>query len=96
MISEEMVFGSSELFDVVAVQHADEQVILSVQSRKTQAVCPHCRVNSGKLHSYYHRKIKDLPAFDNKVRLVVKSKKWYCHNEHCKQRIFTERFEHYI
>lgn len=96
MISEELVFGSSSMLEVMAVQSREDQVIISVQSRKTQDVCPACKVNSTKLHSHYYRKIKDLPAFNNKVCLHIKARKWYCHNELCNQKIFTESLEHYV
>lgn len=96
MISEELVFGSSDSFEVTACQCLEDQVILSVQSRKKYSTCPHCHINSHKLHSYYHRKIKDLPAFDNKVCLHLRARKWYCYNTHCKAKIFTETFEHYF
>jgi transposase len=59
MLSKELVFGSSDAFEVTAVQRLEDQVILSVQSGKTQGTCPGCQVNSHKLHSYYKRKIKD-------------------------------------
>lgn len=96
MVSEEFVFGSSDVFKITAVDRREDQVIVSVQSGKTQGTCPACQVNSQKLHSYYKRKIKDLPAFDQKVSLHVRAKKWYCANIACTRKIFTERFDHYV
>ncbi len=94
MNSEELVFGTSELLDVMAVHQKESQVVLSVQSRQRQGACPYCGVNSSKLHSYYRRKIKDLPAFNQKVSLLVKAQKWYCCNEDCNQKVFAYRFAH--
>lgn len=82
------------MFEVTACQCLDGQVILSVQSRSKSCPCPTCGSNSGKLHSYYYRNIKDLPVFNNKVSLRLKARKWYCHNTKCNRKIFTERFEH--
>jgi hypothetical protein len=96
MISEELVFGSSDLFEVLGVQMKENQVVLSVQSRKKQCLCPGCKASSSKLHSYYLRKIKDLPTCDNRVILHIKAKKWYCNNPDCTRQIFTERFEHFF
>lgn len=96
MVSEKLVFGSSDMFEVMAVQSTGNQVILSVQSRKKECACPDCGSNSTKLHSYYRRKIHNLSAFNNKVCLQLKAKKWYCQNTDCNRKIFTERHEHYF
>jgi transposase len=94
MFSEELVFGSSELLEIMAVKRMDDQVVLSVQGLKKTCPCPGCNMDSNKVHSYYYRKIKDLPAFNNKICLHVKARKWYCFNTDCSRKIFTERFEH--
>ena len=96
MISEELVFGSSDQLEVLAVQIKDEQVIICAQSTKRQCPCPRCYFVSSRIHSYYFRKIKDIPAFGNKVVLRIKAKKWYCYNPDCERQIFTERFDHYF
>ncbi len=96
MISEELVFSSSDQFEVMAVQKWHDQVVLCVQSRNKGCPCPGCNVFSNRLHSYYIRKVKDLPAFDNKVSLHVKAKKWYCHNADCTRKVFTERFNYFL
>ena len=96
MLSEALVFGSSELFEVTAFQHMDQQIILSVQSRQKESPCPLCKIPSRTLHSYYYRTIKDLPAFGNAVFLKLKARKWYCNNSACIRKVFTERFNHFF
>lgn len=96
MTSEELVFSSSELFEVTAFHQMDHQVILSVQSRQKECPCPLCKIPSRTRHSYYYRTIRELPAFDNMVFLKLKAKKWYCQNPDCIRKVFTERFEHYF
>ncbi len=96
MLSETLVFGTSELFAVTAFQHTDQQVILSVQSRQKESPCPLCKISSHTLHSYYYRTIKDLPAFGNLVFLKLKARKWYCNNSDCTRKVFTERFNYFF
>ncbi|MEI6950363.1 ISL3 family transposase [Paraflavisolibacter sp. H34] len=96
MVSEALAFGSTDLFELIGFQKMDNQAILTVQSRNTQGACPSCQQSSRQLHSYYRRKINDLPAFGNKVCIEVKARKWYCQNEDCSRIIFTERFSHFI
>lgn len=96
MISEELVFGSSGDFEVLSILRLEDQLILSVQSRSKGCPCPVCHVLSSKLHSYYIRQLKDLPAFDNKVSLRLRAKKWHCLNTECPRKIFAERFQHFF
>ncbi|WP_158569036.1 ISL3 family transposase [Chitinophaga silvisoli] len=44
------------------------------------------------VHSFYRRRIKDLPAFGNEVILNLLCKKFFCKNDDCDRSIFTERF----
>lgn len=96
MHSEELVFGSSDNLEVLSILRLEDQLIVSVQSRSKGCPCPACLVFSSKLHSYYLRKLKDLPAFDNKVSLRLRAKKWRCFNAECPRRIFAERFQHFF
>ena len=96
MISEELVLGSSDQLEILSVLHTQDQVVLSVQSRTKECCCPSCNILSSKLHSYYFRKLKDQPAFSNKVSLRLRAKKWYCSNSQCSRKIFTERFQQFF
>lgn len=96
MFSEEFVFGLSNQFEVLSIIRMEDQVVLSVQSRSRGCPCPACNILSSKLHSYYIRKPKDLPAFDNKVSLHLRAKKWHCLNTQCSRKIFAERFPYFF
>lgn len=96
MFSEEIIFGSSGMFEVLAVHKIEDQVVLSIQSLKKSCPCPACGVPGNKLHCYYYRKVKDLPFFNNRVFFRIKARKWYCQNVACNRKIFTERFDHYF
>jgi transposase len=44
-----------------------------------------------RIHSRYERALADLPWADYHVQLQLRVRKWFCHNCHCRRRIFTAR-----
>lgn len=67
MLSSELVFGSSGYFEIIYVQSIEDLMVVPEQCRTSHAARFNCLVNSRKLHSYYYRKVKGLPAFHYKV-----------------------------
>jgi transposase len=72
------------------IPQADE-IIVAVETAKTKAVCPNCQTASTKLHSRYERRLADLPWAGLAVRLHLRTRKFFCPNKDCRQRIFCER-----
>src|SRR5829696_3145897 len=68
-----------------------EAITLIVRTSQPQATCPRCQKASNKIHSYYQRKVADLPWQGIAVRLFLKTRKFFCSNPSCVQRIFCER-----
>ncbi len=64
---------------------------LEVESRQPTARCPTCGEPSRRVHSHYVRKLRDLPWQGLQVRLRWRSRKLFCCNASCQQRVFTER-----
>ncbi len=52
-----------------------------------------CGARSERIHSRYHRRLADLPIAGRPVRLLVKTRRFYCDAVLCGRRIFTERFD---
>jgi len=71
--------------------HPDE-IRLHLEPVRFAASCPDCNVPSSRVHSRYQRKPWDLPWSLWPVQLVVHSRKFFCDNQGCSGRIFTERF----
>lgn len=67
-------------------------IIIHVESKSTEASCPYCGEISNKVHSRYKRKLQDLPIQGKKVRLVIDNKKYFCSNEACNHKTFSEPF----
>jgi transposase len=58
---------------------------------QSQPCCPNCDRKATKVHSRYQRQLSDLPWEGIAVRLQLNSRKWFCQNADCAQRIFCER-----
>jgi transposase len=64
---------------------------LVVRATQAQAECPWCHRSSTRVHSYYTRKVVDLPWHGVAVRLELRARRFRCKNSLCTKRIFCER-----
>jgi transposase len=62
-----------------------------VKATRTQAECPRRQRPSTRVHSYYIRKVADLPWHGVSVRLDLRARRFRCKNSLCTKRIFCER-----
>src|SRR3954468_15128575 len=62
-----------------------------VKATRTQAECPRCHRPSTRVHSYYTRKVADLPWHGVAVRLELRTRRFRCRNSLCTKRVFCER-----
>jgi transposase len=72
------------------IQHACS-LTLVVRTTRAQAECPRCHQPSTRVHSYYTRKVADLPWHDVSVRLELRTRRFRCKNSLCTKRVFCER-----
>jgi transposase len=71
---------------------ADEQFLLVVVAMTSpEALCPLCQCRSESIHSRYRRVVADLPWAGWGVRLELHVRRFFCQNQACTRRIFTER-----
>lgn len=73
------------------MQTTKTTIILYLQLTKSYAFCPSCGSQSKHLHSHYNRFLLDLSSGLQHIALHLKSRKWFCDESFCTQRIFTER-----
>ena len=66
---------------------------LYVHSIRSEAVCPYCGAVSGKVHSIYFRKFRDLPIQGNKIEVIIFNRKYLCMNQDCHHKTFAEAFD---
>lgn len=69
----------------------DGCVTLYVRSTEEGASCPYCGQYSEKVHSRYHRHLRDLPALGKEVSICFEARKFFCNNQQCRYRTFAEQ-----
>src|SRR5690606_29548254 len=81
---------------VISVDNRQDELGIYVQSTSRWAVCPNCCIASEKIHSYYTRKLADLPVFGKTSLIFLRSRKFYCHRDECPLKVFTDRFDNHF
>jgi transposase len=61
-----------------------------LESTHQSAPCPSCRQISERIHSYYTRRLHDLPISEWQVYLEVETKRFRCSNPACSRKTFVE------
>jgi transposase len=69
---------------------------LVVTSTASRAACPVCQTPSAAQHSRYQRVIRDVPCGDYALRVQLRTRRFFCRQQDCTRRIFTERFPSFL
>ena len=72
------------------IQHSSS-LTLVVTATRAAGECPRCHRPSTRVHSYYTRKVADLPWHGVAVHLHLRTRRFRCQNSLCTKRIFCER-----
>jgi transposase len=70
---------------------ASADITLVMLAVRRAAPCPGCAQPSSHIHSYYERRLADLPWNGVPVRIRLRTRRFFCDVEDCPHRIFTER-----
>ena len=84
------LFSSAELA-VETVDIQETQIHIYCKSSNHSAICPYCQKESSKVHSRYIRCITDLPILGRTCVLHVGVRKFFCNNNHCGHKTFSEQ-----
>lgn len=68
---------------------------IELHSIRRQAACPICRHESRHVHSYYRRRIRDLPVEAQSVELLIRVRRFECRNDECTRKVFCERLSEF-
>jgi len=65
------------------------RIYASIRSARSR--CPLCGKYSNRVHDYYFRTISDLPIFQSKTIILLKTRKFKCVNKQCQRKVFSEQ-----
>ena len=68
-------------------------VKIEVGLRKRSAVCPDCQITAQRIHSFYQRKLADLPWQGRPATLIVSVPRFFCQTMLCPRRTFVMPLE---
>jgi hypothetical protein len=68
-----------------------DRITLVIRARRPEVCCPACAHVARRAHSWYARRLDDLPWQGLAVRLVLHTRRWFYDNPRCPRQVFTER-----
>src|SRR5262245_1959230 len=77
-------------FAIASLRTVDMTLVVEAHSAQAQVSCPACQQPSLRVHSHYCRTARDLPVSEHSVRLLLHVRRFFCDNETCTRRTFTE------
>ena len=75
---------------------ATNEIVVHLSSTQSVAVCPLCHCASHRIHSHYERTLKDLPLAHFTLVILLAVGKFFCLNDSCERRIFSERLPNVV
>jgi transposase len=86
-----LLLGLGADLKIEQVTHEPQQYIIVVRSLALLSNCPLCSSPASRVHSQYQRTVADLPCSGSAVMLQLIVRRFFCDNNQCLRRIFTER-----
>jgi len=74
-----------------SVDFHEKQILLNINVVLPYSYCPSCLNPSIRVHSNYFRKVADLPSGGFRVTIQLHVRRFFCDQESCPKRTFTER-----
>ena len=92
----DVLFPAELQLHVDGIEMERNTVNISVASTNGRSICPHCQTISERVHSSYNRHPADLPLVGYTVRLAMAVHRFFCDNDYCQAKTFTERIPAFI
>lgn len=64
---------------------------VELRACRPSSLCPICGSHATRVHSRYQRTIADLPWEGVPVKILLQARKFFCSEERCSRRVFTEQ-----
>jgi transposase len=76
---------------ITHIQERETSLTVEVMATQETSCCPLCSQASLSVHSHYHRTVADVPCGGRQIQLALLVRKFFCRNQHCTRKVFTER-----
>ena len=73
------------------IENYESVIRIYASIRSPRSRCPLCGKYSNRVHDYYFRTISDLPIFQSKTIILLKTRKFKCVNKQCQRKVFSEQ-----
>ena len=73
------------------IEYTDSTIWINASVKTKRSRCPNCETFSMKIHDHYIRAISDLPVFQYRTMILLKTRKFKCVNTRCKRKVFSEQ-----
>lgn len=90
-ISFEMLLPHLAAVTVEKAEISGDCVWLQARARADSGSCPRCGGSSGKVHSTYQRRLADAAIGGRRVRIWLRTRRFFCGNPDCPARTFAEQ-----
>jgi transposase len=87
----EMLLPHLAAVTVEKAEISGDCVWLQARARADGASCPRCGGSSGKVHSTYQRRLADAAIGGRRVRIRLRTRRFFCGNPDCPARTFAEQ-----
>ena len=78
------------------IEYNEDRISIIIKAISLGAKCTCCGNFTSKVHSKYKRKALDLPMLDKHTRLTVIARRFFCTNDACSRKIFSEEFSEFL
>jgi transposase len=82
---------SSAEVELICLRPKAGSIQVELRACQAASVCPCCGSRSSRVHSRYWRTLADLPWQGIPVQILLRARKFFCVDERCTRRIFTEQ-----
>lgn len=72
------------------IEYSDSIIRIYASIKSCRSGCPSCGKYSKRVHDYYYSTITDLPVFQNRTVILLKTRKFKCGNNRCHRKVFSE------
>jgi transposase len=73
------------------IECSDSTIRIYSTIKSHRSKCPVCDKYSKRVHDYYFRAISDLPVFQNRTEILLKTRKFRCVNVRCHPKVFSKQ-----